>query len=259
MNNPCYNYPALNAYIESLRLIPAGTFQMGSASGYVIEKPVHSVTLSAFRMGETPITVAIWKEYCTATGTTLPPAPDWGLLDDHPIVNVSWNDIMGVNGNGGFCVWASDVAGFPLTLPTEAQFEYAARGGQDGLAYPWGNSFDQSKLWCSVTRPGDAGKTAPVSRSSNIFLNVFGLTEMSGNVWHWCSDWYDSYGNGPQMDPLGPSSSSENRRCVRGGSWYFNYPDFFRCADRNGYFPDDCYFLNGFRLAAGLNLDRKQK
>jgi formylglycine-generating enzyme required for sulfatase activity len=118
------SYPALKTYIEAMCTIPAGTFQMGSASGAADERPIHSVTISAFRMGATPITVAVWKEYCTATGTTLPPAPDWGLLDDHPIVNVSWNDIMGVNGDGGFCAWASDIAGFRLTLPTEAQFEY---------------------------------------------------------------------------------------------------------------------------------------
>ena len=245
------DYPHLKAYIDALCTLSGGTFQMGSSTGDVDQHPVHTVTLSSFRMGATPVKVAVWKEYCAATGITLPKAPDWGLLDDHPVVNVSWIDIMAADGNGGFCAWASEIAGFRLTLPTEAQFEYASRGGQSGFEYPWGDVFDQSKLWCSVTRPGDAGKTAPVSRSSNIFRNVFGLTDMSGNVWHWCSDWYDSYGNGSQMDPLGPSSSSENRRCVRGGSWYFNYPDFFRCADRNGYFPDDCYVLNGFRLSAG--------
>ena len=245
------NYLALNAYIESLRPIPAGTFQMGSTTGDVDQHPVHTVILSSFSMGATPVTVAVWKEYCAATGITLPEAPAWGLLDDHPVVNVSWNDIMGSDDTGGFCGWASDVAGVRLTLPTEAQFEYAARGGQSGLEYPWGNSFDRSKLWCSVARPGDAGKTAPVSRSSNIFRNVFGLTDMSGNVWHWCSDWYDSYANGSQTDPLGPSSSSENRRCVRGGSWGLNDPDGFRCAYRSRLYPGLGSSLIGFRLSAG--------
>jgi len=100
--------PALSAYINAICTIPAGTFQMGSATGYVIEKPVHSVTLSAFRMGATPVTVAIWKEYCAATKTPLPTAPEWGFLDDHPVVNVSWSDIMGIDGTGGFSAWASD-------------------------------------------------------------------------------------------------------------------------------------------------------
>ena len=245
------NYPALNAYIESLRPIPAGTFQMGSSSGNSDEKPKHTVRLSAFRMGATPVTVTIWKEYCAATGITLPKAPDWGLLDDHPVVNVSWNDIMGMDGDGGFCAWASDIAGFRLTLPTEAQFEYAARGGRDDLQYPWGNTFDRSKLWCSGTWFGDAGKTAPVVRSSNIYRNAFGLTDMSGNVWQWCSDLYIPYDSTTQTDPSGPSSSSNKSRCVRGGSWIISYPDIFRCAYRDRSLPDVRSIDFGFRLSAG--------
>jgi formylglycine-generating enzyme required for sulfatase activity len=132
------SYPALRSYVESLCPIPAGTFQMGSVTGYVIEKPVHGVTLSAFRMGATPVTVAIWKEYCTATKSALATAPEWGFLDDHLMVNVSRTDIMGIDCTGGFCAWASDVARFRLTLPTEAQFEYAARGGVYDQDFPWG-------------------------------------------------------------------------------------------------------------------------
>ena len=96
-------YPALKAYVESLCSIPAGTFQMGSSAGGSDEKPVHSVTLSAFRLGATPVTFVVWKEYCAATGTKLPEAPKWGILDDHPVVNVSSNDIMGSDGKRGFC------------------------------------------------------------------------------------------------------------------------------------------------------------
>jgi formylglycine-generating enzyme required for sulfatase activity len=222
---------------------------MGSSTGYSDEKPVHSVTLSSFRMGETPVTVAIWKEYCAATGTTLPQAPGWGLLDDHPVVNVSWNDIMGVDGKGGFCAWASDIAGFRLTLPTEAQFEYASRGGQSGLEYPWGNTFDESKLWCSklTKRPS----TAPVTRSSFIFRNAYGLSDMSGNVWQWCSDLYGPYSSSSQNDPTGPSSTSDNKGCVRGCSWFGSDPDFFRCANRGRDIPDGRDDYSGFRLSAG--------
>ncbi len=245
------DYPALRAYVESLCAIPAGTFQMGSSTGDSDEKPVHSVTLSAFRMGATPVTVAVWKEYCAATGTKLPNAPDWGLLDDHPVVNLSWNDIMGEDGKGGLCAWASDVAGFRMTLPTEAQFEYASRGGQSGLEYPWGNSFDQSKLWCSVKIFGDAGKTAPVVRTSNIFRNAYGLTDMSGNVWQWCSDLYGPYSSSSQNDPSGPSSTSDNKRCVRGGAWNYEIPGSFQCASRRGRDPDLAGSSFGFRLSAG--------
>jgi sulfatase modifying factor 1 len=247
--NVLAKYPSLRAYVTTLKTIPAGSFQMGSSTAHPEEKPVHSVTLSAYRMGATPVTAAVWKEYCAATGTKLPEAPSWGFLDDHPVVNVSWNDIMGVDGKSGFCAWASEVAGFCLALPTEAQFEYAACGGQSRLVYPWGNIFDRSKLWCSG--PSEPTSTAPVTRSSNLFRNAYGLTDMSGNVWQWCSDWYGPYSSTSKTDPQGPSSSSENRRCVRGGSWDFNDPDLFRCANRDGNYPGFRDFDVGFRLSAG--------
>ena len=246
------DYPALRAYIEGLRSIPAGTFEMGSTSGEADENPKYTVRLSAFRIGATPVTVAVWKEFCAATGTTLPEVPSWGLLANHPVVNVSWNDIMGMDGDGGFCAWASDIAGFRLTLPTEAQFEYAARGGQIGLEFPWGNAFDPSNLWSSLNF-GDVRKTAPVVRTSNIFLNAFGLTDMSGNVWQWCSDMYGPYSSVAQSDPVGPSSTKSDARCVRGGSWYGARPDFFRCAYRLRYGPDIKNDIIGFRLSAGEN------
>jgi formylglycine-generating enzyme required for sulfatase activity len=200
-------------------------------------------------MGATPVTVAVWKEYCAATGTVLPEAPDWGLLDDHPVVNVSWNDIMGAIGTGGFCAWASDIAGFRLTLPTEAQFEYSSRGGQSGLEYSWGNAFDDSKLWCSKST--DRTSTAPVTRSSNIFRNAYGLTDMSGNVFQWCSDLYVPYTISTQTDPIGSSSTSYNVRCGRGGSWGGGSPVLFRCAYRGSAKPDNRNDSKGFRLAAG--------
>ncbi len=246
--NRLTDYPALKAYVESLRPIPAGTFQMGGKKNDW-EKPVHSVTLSAFRMGETPVTVAVWKEFCAATSSKVPDAPEWGLRDDHPVVNVSWNNIMGSDGKGGFCAWASDIAGFRLMLPTEAQFEYAARGGQSGLDYPWGNSFDDSKVWCSKSTTRMS--TAPVIRSSNIFRNAYGLTDISGNVWQWCSDWYGPYTTVAQSDPTGATSKSDNDRCVRGGSWVDNNPVYFRCANRTRLYPGIRERSIGFRLSAG--------
>ena len=247
--NRLTDYPALKSYVDSLRAIPTGTFQMGSALGDPDEKPKHTVRLLEFRMGATPVTFACWKEYCVATGINLPRVPDWGLLDDHPVVNVSWNDIIGVDGKGGFCAWASDIAGFRLTLPTESQFEYASCGGKDGLQFPWGNTFDRNKLWCSGKRVGDAGKTAQVIRSSNIYRNAFGLTDMSGNVWHWCFDFYGPYTSDSQTDPQGPLSGG--LRCVRGGSWFDFYPDDFRFANRFRYIPESGDDFLGFRLSAG--------
>jgi sulfatase modifying factor 1 len=244
------SYPALRSYVESLCPIPAGTFQMGSATGYVIEKPVHSVTLSAFRMGATPVTVAIWKEYCAATKTALPTAPEWGFLDDHPIVNVSWSDIMGIDGNGGFCAWASNVAGFRLTLPTEAQFEYAAHGGMYDQDYPWGNAFDDSMVWSSVTTQRTS--TAPVVRQSAIYENAYGLTDIAGNVYQWCFDLYAPYNAAAQTDPTGPQATLSNGHSLRGGTWKYNNPGYFRCTSRDRGGADVALPIYGFRLAAGV-------
>lgn len=224
---------------------------MGSTTGEVHERPVHNVVLSAFRMGATPVTVAVWKEFCGATGTKLPEPPAWGLRDDHPVVNVSWNDIMGADCNGGFCAWASDVAGFQLTLPTEAQFEYAARGGQDGLAYPWGATFDRSKLWCSDADFADVDATGSVFRSSNVFRNAYGLCDMTGNVWQWCLDVYALYTSTAIKEAPDKAKSSGRDRCVRGGPWFSIDPEIFRCATRFQNAPDEWIDGIGFRLVAG--------
>lgn len=252
MKRPIDMSPALNAYIASMRCIPAGEFLMGSMSGDRDQRPVHGVVLGAFRMGATPVTVAVWKEYCVATKTPLPDAPKWGLLDDHPVVNVSWFDIMGADGNGGFCGWASDVACFQLTLPTETQFEYAARGGLDGLAYPWGDAFDRSKLWCSDADFADVDATGSVFRSSNIFRNAYGLCYMTGNVWQWCLDVYAPYTSNSTKETPGKAWTSGCDRSVRGGPWFSIDPEIFRCATRFQNAQDEWIDGIGFRLVAGL-------
>ena len=138
----------------------------------------------------------------------MPQKPFSGDLDKHPVLTVSWDDIMNPD---GFCEWASDVAGFKLTLPTEARCEDAARGGKDALLYPWGNDFDRSKLWCS-------------------------------------DYWYEDY---PAVgkDPVDRRKSKA--RCVRGGSWDNYYPGNLRCAFRFRSNPDVGYISLGFRLSAG--------
>lgn len=241
-------YPHLERYVSSLRSIPGGTFRYGASPA--VEDMGTPITISPFHMGATPVTWGIWKEYLETIalpgkGIQLPYDPGWGYPDDHPVVNVSWNDIMDP---GGFCEWASGVAGFKLTLPTVAQWEYAARGGKDGLEYPWGNEFDISKLWCSkVVR--DAGKTAAVDRTDRIYRNGYGLTDMVGNVWQWCADYYNDDYRPAGKDPVDTQESDS--RCVRGGSWNFGNPDYFRCAYRGGNDPVLRLSILGFRLSAG--------
>ena len=210
--------------------------------------------MSPFRMGATPVTWGVWKEYRRSVGVPgteikLPDDPGWGYPDDHPVINVWWEDIMYP---GGFCEWASGVAGFKLTLPTDAQWEYAARGGQDGLEYPWGNDFDRTKLWSSSEEYDWPDKTASVYRTDRIYRNGYGLTDMVGNVNEWCADYYNRDYRPAGKDPVDTQESEY--RCVRGHSWnYFGSPDDFRCARRLRDDPDFwCGDSDlGFRLSAG--------
>jgi formylglycine-generating enzyme required for sulfatase activity len=192
-----------------------GTFVMGETKA--------SVTISDFWMDATPVTVSQWRAYCAATGKSMPKdKPSWGWIDDHPMVNVSWHDAS------GYATWAGG------RLPTSAEFEYAARDGGRNIAYPWGDTFDTNKLWCSIKSYGDAGKTAAVKRQDRIFVNSHGLSDMAGNVWQWCGD--------------GPNSAS---RYKNGGAWFDTFAGFFRCADRGGGSPVYTNFDCGFRLCTG--------
>lgn len=174
----------------------------------------------------------------------MPEKPSWGYRDNHPVVNVSWDDIMTP---GGFCDWASNVSGFKLSLPTDSQCEYAARGSRDGLEYPWSNEFDRSKLWCSEREFGDVGTTGAVDRSNRSFCNAFRLTDMVGNVWQWSADYYNDSYRPVGKDPTDKQNSNE--RCMRGGSWLNCDPIDFLCASRLGNKPDFKSNNLGFRLA----------
>lgn len=247
---PLSKTPHLRSYVSTLRSIPGGKYRIGASPAN--KNSGTQVTMSSFRMGATPVTWGMWKEYLQSVGVSGRAIkrlddPGWGYPDNHPVVNVSWNDIMN---SGGFCEWASGVAGFKLTLPTEAQWEYAARGGKDGMDYPWGNEFDASKLWCSK-HFGDAGKTAAVDRTIRIYRNGYGLTDMVGNVLHWCVDYHNGNYRPAGKDPV--DNKRSDSRCVRGGSWLSNNPDGFRCADRAGGLPvlRNCNYDFGFRLSAG--------
>jgi formylglycine-generating enzyme required for sulfatase activity len=229
-------FPLLAAYVKELCAIPGGTFMMGT-NDYDDEKPVHEVTLSPFRIGKTPVTAQMWAEYCDATGRAMPTAPDWGWVVDHPIVNVRWEDCI------AYCKWASKVSQVKMTLPTEAQWEYAAHG-RTITKYLWGDIFDNSKLCCSVdTR---RGHTVSVSRSHNVFVNGYGLLDMLGNVWEWCSNTYsDKYESRETI-----RVTSDETKVIRGGSWYDLNAEDFRCANRNAASPGKRRTDIGFRLSS---------
>jgi formylglycine-generating enzyme required for sulfatase activity len=202
------------------------------------EGPQHSVALSrGFWLGRTEVTVASYARYAGATGQTMPPAPAFNpgwALEDHPIVNVSWEEAS------AYCAWAGG------RLPTEAEWERAARGGRDGLAYPWGNGISHEQANHEGTGSRDRWEqTSPVA---SFEANGYGLLDVSGNVWEWCADWYseDYYASSPSTDPRGPSSG--RYRVLRGGSWDFN-PGNLRASFRFRFAPSARVYDSGFRCA----------
>ena len=216
--------------------VPAGEFLMGSkdGEGSADECPQRTIYLDGYWINKTEVTVAQYRKYCQATGRTMPSEPSWKWSDDHPIVNVSWEDAS------AYAEWAG------AALPTEAQWEKAARG-TDGRVYPWGNDWDASKAQCSKAKWGDANTPAAVG-SFPAGTSPYGCLDMAGNVWEWCADWYDAgyYKTAPARNPPGPATGTS--RVLRGGSWDFIDPGDFRAADRGDYFdPSNRGDVVGFR------------
>lgn len=180
--------------------VNSGTFQMGCADGDDIDKPVHSVTLSDYYIGETEVTQALWKAVMGGN-------PSYWKNDNLPVEQVSWDDCQ------KFIAKLNQLTGKTFALPTEAQWEFAARGGNksQGYKYAGSNKIDD------VAWYGDnsSKKTHYVAQKQS---NELGLYDMCGNVWEWCSDWFGYYTSAPQTDPIGPSSGTE--RLQRGGSHY---------------------------------------
>ena len=213
-----------------MKRVAGGTFQMGSDDSEADddEKPVHSVTVSTFYMGETEVTQALWK---AVMGTN----PSNWKGDNLPVECISWNDCQ------EFIRKLNSLTGRSFRLPTEAEWEFAARGGNQSNGYKYaGSNSIGSVAWYT---DNSGGKTHAVRGK---LPNELGLYDMSGNVWEWCSDWYGSYGSGSQTNPKGPSSGSN--RVLRGGSWYGS-ARYCRVSDRTYNDPDSRSNLIGFRLA----------
>ena len=206
--------------------VEGGTFQMGSNSGYDDEMPVHTVTVSSFYMDKTEVTQA---EYRKVMGKN--PSKFSGC-DDCPVEEVSWYDAN---------EYAKKVG---KRLPTEAEWEYAARGGNKSKGYKYaGSKSIGSVAWYSSN---SGSKTHSVGQKQP---NELGIYDMSGNVWEWCSDRYSDsyYRTSPKNDPQGPNSGP--RRVLRGGCWDNNG---FACrvANRYGYYPVFWINLVGFRCVS---------
>jgi formylglycine-generating enzyme required for sulfatase activity len=224
----------VNSIGIELRLIPAGTFSMGSAHGDAGEQPVHQVTISSpYYLGVTEVTNAQWKAVMRST-------PSRWQSDSHPTEQVTWGEAV------AFCEALSALpaerqAGRVYRLPTEAEWEYACRAGTT-TAYSFGD--DESLL-------GDFAWFGDNARSQTTAVgqkkpNAWGLYDMHGNVWEWCSDWYGDYGAAASIDPQGPAQGTV--RVLRGGGWDFTAGDC-RAARRFGVVPSKTFSNLGFRLA----------
>jgi formylglycine-generating enzyme required for sulfatase activity len=216
-------------------LIPEGPFLMGEGEA------VHSITVPAFYIARHPITNADYAAFVAASGYR--PPPHWPgeqcpeALSRHPVVNVSWHEAL------AYCHWLSAATGYHYRLPTEAEWEKAARG-TDGRAYPWGNDFDPTK--CNCLESGIGGAT-PVDGYAN-GSSPYGIVDMVGNVWEWCSSVYANVpyrADDGREDPAAPGG-----RVLRGGSW-LNRAAGVHAARRLSALPEFLAPNIGFRVARG--------
>ena len=215
--------------------VPAGQFIMGS-NQHDDEKPQHTVEIpSDYWIGKYPVTNEQFARFVTATTYKFAQG-DWKKKTDHPVVNVSWHDAL------AYCKWLNDALrgelnDLTLRLPTEAEWEKAARGAQ-GNEYPWGNDWDPRK--CNSEGSG----TKPVGAYSPQGNSPYGAADMVGNVWEWCHSLYKPY---PYQATDGRErESGDSARVLRGGSWYGDR-DVARCACRRDLRPGYGAAYGGFR------------
>jgi formylglycine-generating enzyme len=217
--------------------VPAGAFRMGTSRSRPQEGPAHQVTLTrGYYIGKVPITWKRWRRFCRKTGRAMPTTVDFKsvteITDKHPAVNVSWDDAL------DYCRWAK------LRLPTEAEWELAARG-QDGRAYPWGNEVpnDERANW-EGNRAFGGTSTSPTGAFPR-GASPCGALDMAGNVWEWTQDWFGAYRADPQTDPAGPKGG--DARVLRGGCWQSD-PTFLLTTARLALGPHERRNWVGFRV-----------
>ncbi len=253
--------------------VAPGSFQMGSENGRDDEKPVHKVTLTkGYWIGKYPVTQAQWNALVSAMGVSFDrgrPVAEFSKngecsdivsgmdTSDFPMENIRWDDCMALVAalNG------AEREGRRWSLPTEAQWEFAARGGNKSRGYTYSGGNDMEAVGWYYENSGmrrlsdsdwdddklEGNKNRPHSVKEKDIGNELGIVGMSGNVWEWCNDWYDSdyYSSSPTEDPQGPASGEY--RVLRGGSWYI-YARYCLSASRFGILPDYRFNFYGFRL-----------
>jgi sulfatase modifying factor 1 len=216
--------------------IEGGSFKMGDNYGPDNEQPVHTVVLKNFSIAKTETTVLQWKTYCNATGHKLQEAPSGGWKDNHPVVDVSWEQAV------AYCQWLSKKTGRNYQLPTEQQWEYAARGGQKKHMYVYsGGEKIDNVGWYNKNSGGTTKKVADKK------ANELGIYDMTGNVYEWCNDVFAEYPNGSKIRAVGVLQSEEDR-VLRGGSWYTE-TNTCQVSSRDRLYPNRSGSMIGFRVA----------
>jgi formylglycine-generating enzyme required for sulfatase activity len=247
--------------------VPAGEFTMGASDGEEDERPPHRVFLDAYYISIYSITNAQYAEFTRATGHPPPAVRNLPRLvtpalepafreiasayawrggapprdrDLHPVALIAFGDAT------AYCAWLAHEIRKPVRLPTEAEWERAARGGMESRRYPWGDDIDPSR---ANFLPDPALKRHRGTRPVGCYpANGLDLFDMSGNVWEWVSDWYgaDTYRNGDLRNPQGPAGGA--LRIVRGGSWVTHDVSQLRCAHRHKVPADTYAYSIGFRV-----------
>lgn len=267
-------------HVGEMALIPGGEFDMGSADGPDYERPVHCVKLDSFWMDKTEVTVAQFRQFVEATGYLTdaekfkwsgvfdvgkkgwgrvdgatwkrPTGPASLARDDEPVLQVSWNDAA------AFAAWAGK------RLPSEAEWEYAARGGMAGKKYVWGDELNPGGKFMANYWQGDfpehdeaADGFVGIAAVGKFPANGYGLYDMTGNAWEWCADWYSAsyFAESPKENPRGPSVGEE--RVMRGGSWLCarNFCTNYRVSGRSHATVDSGLNNLGFRCARDAKAD----
>ena len=235
--------------------VKGGAFQMGATSeqgddAYGEEKPAHWVALDSYYIGATEVTQAQWE---AVMGTTVAQQRDkagvselYGVGDDYPMYYVSWEEAV------QFCEKLSQLTGKTYRLPTEAEWEYAARGGNKSQHYKYagGNDIDEVAWYCDNSY--GLGEEHPDYGTHSVGTkkaNELGIYDMSGNVWEWCSDWYGAYDENAMENPQGPVGGYDRVR--RGGCWSY-YAFSCHVSYRSGITPGDRRFNLGFRVACSV-------
>jgi serine/threonine-protein kinase len=256
-----------HAAAPELARIPAGDFLMGAADVEEDERPVHRVYLSEFFIGRFAVTQDEYARFVRDAGYPAPAVRALPLIaaggrdtvfremaapyvwtdgqplaghGSHPVVLIRYEDAA------AYCAWLSRALGRAVRLPTEAEWEKAARGGVDGLRYPWGDDCDPSR--CNFLVDASTKHLRGTRPTGTYPPNPYGLYDMSGNVWEWVSDWYgsDYYASSEQRDPRGSEPGA--MRIVRGGSWVNEDVGMLRCAYRHKVPPDTYAYSIGFRI-----------